>query len=80
MAKKSSTLKTRIGPNVRKAREQAGLTQLALALKIGYKSSNARSNVGNAISLIESGEREPRFSTISKIAKACNVPVAELLY
>src|ERR1700691_3497585 len=39
-----------IGERIRKMREEAGLSQLALAKKMGCKS-------GNAVSLMESGER-----------------------
>lgn len=59
------------GNKVRKFRLVAGMTQKELAEKAG--------TTENAVSLIESGKRNPRPSTIKKIAEALNVPVEDIL-
>lgn len=50
-----------IGERIQQAREQAGLTQEQLAVRIGYKSATA-------MSFIEAGERRLRVGDLQKIA------------
>ena len=57
--------------NLRRYRTGAGLSQQAL----GYACKLHRTE----ISLLERGEREPRLSTIVRIARALDVSPAELL-
>ena len=57
--------------NLRKHRARAGLSQQAL----GYACNLHRTE----ISLLERGEREPRLSTIVRLARALDIPPAELL-
>jgi transcriptional regulator with XRE-family HTH domain len=57
--------------NLRRARERAGLSQDALADK-------ARMH-RNAIALLEAGKRDPKVSTVAKLAKALGVSASELL-
>lgn len=57
--------------NLRRAREKAGLSQEALADKAGMHR--------NAIALLEAGKREPRLSTIARLAKALGIPTRDLL-
>lgn len=64
-----------IGENIRAARENFGLTQLALAHKIGYKGEDA----GAHICRLELGLHEPRVTTLRKIATALRTTVAALL-
>lgn len=64
-----------IGPNIRRIRELRGLTQQALAEKIGYTNDTS----GAAISRLESGQHAPVITTLSKIAEALEVPMEMLL-
>jgi len=64
-----------IGDNIKLVRERKSMTQLALAHAIGYKGDDA----GACISRIESGQQEPRFSTLRKIASALGIEVDFLL-
>jgi len=64
-----------IGPNIRDARTAKGITQLALAHKIGYSGDDA----GAYISRVEAGQQEPRLGTLAAIAKALGVSVSDLL-
>jgi transcriptional regulator with XRE-family HTH domain len=57
--------------NLRRAREQAGLSQEALAERAGMHR--------NAVALLETGKREPRLSTIVRLAKALGVKTSDLL-
>ena len=57
--------------NLRRARERAELSQEALADRAGMHR--------NAVALLETGKREPRLSTIVKLAKALGVPTSNLL-
>jgi transcriptional regulator with XRE-family HTH domain len=57
--------------NLRRAREKAGLSQEALADAAGMHR--------NAVALIEAGKRDPRVSTVAKLAKALGIPPADLL-
>ena len=56
--------------NLRAARARAGLSQEAL-------SSRARLH-RTEISLLERGERDPRLSTIVRLAQAMGVPTCDL--
>ena len=57
--------------NLRRRRKELGLSQEQLG---------ARANIQMAdISRYESGSRDPRISTIARLAKALDVPIADLL-
>lgn len=58
------------GACIRKARESCGMTQKALAERIGVASS--------MIGQWENGNRMPKICTLSKIAAACNTSVLVL--
>lgn len=60
-----------LGQRIRHFRTSAGLTLEALATRVGSAPS--------VLSLIENGKREPKLSTLSEIAQAVGVPLAELL-
>jgi transcriptional regulator with XRE-family HTH domain len=60
-----------IGKRIEEIREQAGMSQSALARSIGTSQS--------AISQIEAGERNPSFDMLRQIAKALNVSVPHLV-
>lgn len=64
-----------IGENIRAAREAIGLTQLALAHKIGYQGEDA----GAHICRLEAGLHEPRVKTLRRIASALRTTVDALL-
>lgn len=64
-----------IGANIRAAREASQMTQLALAHAIGWVGADA----GAQISRFESGVKEPRISTLVKIARALRVPLDTLI-
>ena len=51
-------------------RKRIGLTQYALAKRLN---KNTRE-----LAIIEKGLREPRFSTLMKVAEALDIPVGEL--
>ena len=57
--------------NLRRARERAGLSQDALADKAKMHR--------NAIALLEAGKRDPKVSTVAKLAKALGTSASELL-
>ncbi|HLV18438.1 MAG TPA: helix-turn-helix transcriptional regulator [Pseudomonas sp.] len=57
--------------NLKQAREQAGLTQIELAERVGCDQS--------VISRIESGQRAVTLQRLKHIAKALGVPLAQLL-
>ena len=61
----------RFAANLRKTRMQAGLSQERL--------TRAASLHRTEISLLERAEREPRLSTIVRLAAGLGVPVAALL-
>jgi transcriptional regulator with XRE-family HTH domain len=63
----SETIETFIGQQVRRIREQHGLSLRALSEK-AYLSSNA-------ISLIERGENSPTISSLQRLANALEVPI-----
>lgn len=57
--------------NLRRRRKELGLSQEQLG---------ARANIQMAdISRYESGSRDPRITTIARLANALDVPIAELL-
>ncbi len=56
------------GRQLTKLREEAGLTQYALAKQSGV--------TAQAISMLEKGSRDPSWSTVVKLARALNVTVA----
>ena len=57
--------------NLRRTREGAGISQEELASRCGLHRTE--------ISFLERAQREPRLSTIVKLAKALEVNAAELL-
>lgn len=57
--------------NLRRAREKAGLSQEALAERAGMHR--------DAVALLETGKRDPRVSTVVKLAKALGMPAGDLL-
>lgn len=66
-----------IGANIRAAREahKPPMTQLALGHALGWTGPDA----GAQISRFESGLKEPRISTLTKIAGALGIHVSHLL-
>jgi len=60
-----------LGRNLRRAREQAGLTQEEVAERSGVHSTE--------VSRIERGKRDPRVSTLERLAKAVEVSPSDLL-
>lgn len=72
---KNPPTKRSVGANIQKAREAAGLTQLALAHKMGRTGDDAGAN----ISRIESGSTDPQLSTLRRIAIALGVTLESLL-
>ena len=62
----------RLGKMLKQRREEQGLTQAALAHKVGVSQTY--------IAKLESGARtSPSLATLRKLAKALGVPVVELL-
>jgi transcriptional regulator with XRE-family HTH domain len=61
----------RFAQNLRSQRERAGLSQERLAFKCRLHRTE--------ISLLERGVRDPRLSTITRLARGLGVPVADLL-
>jgi transcriptional regulator with XRE-family HTH domain len=59
------------GNRLRACRNQAEISQEALGAMMAVR--------GNEIGLLERGEREPRLSTIIKLADALEVPLHELV-
>lgn len=57
--------------NLRRARTQVGLSQERLAAVCAFHRTE--------ISLLERGEREPRLSTLVRLARGLGVPPAALL-
>jgi transcriptional regulator with XRE-family HTH domain len=60
-----------IGPRIKRARQRRGLTQAALANKVGVSSIH--------ITMIELGTRRPTLGTLERIAKALRVKMVDLL-
>jgi transcriptional regulator with XRE-family HTH domain len=61
-----------IGKSIKMCRTSLGLSQEALAQKVGVSMSY--------ISLIEQGKRDPAMSTVEQIADALGVPVSLLTF
>lgn len=59
-----------IGEHIREARERAVLNQGELAQAAGISRSS--------LSMIENGHKQPRMTTIRKIAQALGLPPSEL--
>jgi transcriptional regulator with XRE-family HTH domain len=60
-----------LGRNLRRARERAGLTQEEVAERSGVHATE--------VSRIEAGKRDPRISTMERLAEAVEVPPGDLL-
>ena len=71
MLSESVDARTRFAANVRAQRQLRGLSQDRLARACRLHRTE--------ISLLERGAREPRLGTIVRIARALDVPPAELL-
>lgn len=63
--------KTAFGVNLRRERERRGLSQE----RLGFLSGLHRTEV----SLLERGQRDPRLSTIARLANGLGVPPSALL-
>jgi transcriptional regulator with XRE-family HTH domain len=59
------------GANLRRARKEAGLSQEALAFKAGLHTTE--------ISRLERAVRDPRLSTIARLARALEMDTHELV-
>jgi transcriptional regulator with XRE-family HTH domain len=59
------------GTNLREAREKLGLTQEQVAQRSGVHSTE--------VSRIEGGKRDPKISTLERLAKAVEVKPGRLL-
>jgi transcriptional regulator with XRE-family HTH domain len=57
--------------NLRRERERAGLSQEALGERCGLHRTE--------VSFLERGQREPRLSTIVRLAKGLGIPPSRLL-
>jgi transcriptional regulator with XRE-family HTH domain len=60
-----------LGRNLRRAREERELTQEEVARRSGVHATE--------VSRIEAGKRDPRVSTVERLAAAVNLPPGELL-
>lgn len=60
-----------LGDNLREARERLGLTQEQISDRSGVQAGE--------VSRIERGKRDPKVSTLEKLAAAVEVEPAELL-
>lgn len=60
-----------LGTNLREARERLGLTQEQVAERSGVHATE--------VSRIEGGKRDPKVSTVVRLAKAVEVEPGELL-
>jgi transcriptional regulator with XRE-family HTH domain len=60
-----------LGRNLRNAREERGLTQEEVARRSGVHATE--------VSRIEAGKRDPRVSTVERLAAAVELPPGELL-
>jgi transcriptional regulator with XRE-family HTH domain len=64
--------KAQLGINLRRFREAAGLTQMELGNRTGMDMAE--------ISRLELGKRDPRLSTIVRVAAALQLTAAELVH
>lgn len=71
MAQASHPDLKRFATNLRAARKNAGLSQLELGQNCGVHFS--------VIARLETSAREPRLTTITKLARGLGIPAAELL-
>lgn len=60
-----------LGANLRRMRDERKLTQEELSTRSGVQAGE--------ISRIEAGKRDPRVSTVLKLAKALRIPPGRLL-
>jgi transcriptional regulator with XRE-family HTH domain len=60
-----------LGKNLRRARKRAGLTQEEVAERSGVHATE--------VSRIEAGKRDPRISTMERLAEAVEVSPSDLL-
>lgn len=60
-----------LGKNLRETRKQLGLTQEEVSQRSGVQAGE--------ISRIEGGKRDPKVSTLERLAKALDVPAGQLL-
>lgn len=60
-----------LGANMREARERLGLTQEEVANRSGVHATE--------VSRMEAGKRDPRVSTLERLAKAVEVTPGQLL-
>lgn len=60
-----------LGKNLRAARERLGLTQEQVAERSGVQAGE--------VSRIETGKRDPKVSTVERLAKAVEVKPGQLL-
>jgi len=60
-----------LGKNLRAARERLGLTQEQVAERSGVQAGE--------VSRIETGKRDPKVSTVERLAKAVELKPGELL-
>jgi transcriptional regulator with XRE-family HTH domain len=72
MGSAMSSLKVLFGNRLRELRQQKGMTQLQLGVKIGLTREE--------INRIEQGLFGPRFESIESIAQELRVPVWQLFY
>lgn len=63
--------KDQLGENLRRLRESAGLTQMELSLRCGMDMAE--------ISRLERGLRDPRLSTIVRLATGLQLDAADLV-
>lgn len=64
-------MRDNLGRNLRHAREQLGLTQEQVAERSGVHATE--------VSRIEGGKRDPRVSTVERLAKAVDISPGDLL-
>lgn len=63
--------KEQLGANLRRLRQEAGITQMELALRIGMDTAE--------ISRLELGNRDPRLSTLARVARGLDRTVVDLV-
>lgn len=64
-----------LGASIKHYREKAAFTQLELAHAIGYTGPEA----GSYISRLESGQQQPRVSTLHRLALALGIDAEALM-